>query len=48
MTQKKTLKIEEVRLDGGTQARAELNLPVVAEYAEAIARGEQFPPIALE
>ncbi len=34
-----------IRIDGGTQARAELNQPTVAEYAEAIAGGAQFPPI---
>lgn len=40
-------KLSEIRIDGGTQARAELNEAVVSEYAEAIADGAQFPPAVL-
>ena len=40
-----TISIASVRLDGGTQARAELNQAVVAEYAAALADGAKFPPI---
>lgn len=36
-----------VRLDGGTQMRAEINQEVVAEYADLMAAGVEFPPITL-
>ena len=38
------MKIVDVRLDGGTQPRAGLNEETVAGYAEALARGDKFPP----
>ena len=41
----KKLKLSEIRIDGGTQARVELNQDVVKEYAEHMRDGEQFPPI---
>jgi len=38
------MKIVDVRLDGGTQPRGWLNEETVAGYAEALARGDIFPP----
>lgn len=37
------LPIEQIRLDGGTQSRAQINMAVVAEYAEEMQAGAQFP-----
>lgn len=34
-----------LRRDGGTQIRAQVSLDVAKEYAEAMARGDKFPPI---
>lgn len=34
-----------IRLDGGTQPRAEMNNDVVTEYAAAMKAGDKFPPI---
>ena len=31
--------------DGGTQIRVEINQDVVAEYAQAMINGDQFPPV---
>lgn len=39
--------IDLIRIDGGTQARAELNQETVAEYAEAFKAGAEFPPVVL-
>jgi preprotein translocase subunit YajC len=39
------VKIEQIRLDGGTQSRAEMNMTTVEEYAEAMKEGAQFPPV---
>lgn len=36
-----------VRIDGGTQSRAELNDDIVAEYAEKMKAGESFPAIVV-
>lgn len=41
------VEISLIRIDGGTQSRAELNEAVVAEYAEAIESGAKFPPVSL-
>jgi hypothetical protein len=41
----KTLNTLAIRIDGGTQARAEINLEVVAEYAAALTDGVVFPPV---
>ncbi len=37
------LPVEQIRLDGGTQSRAQINMAVVAEYAEEMQAGAQFP-----
>lgn len=39
------LRLDEIRLDGGTQPRAALNHDVIGEYAEAIQDGAVFPPV---
>jgi hypothetical protein len=41
------LAIERIRIDGGTQQRAELNLDAVADYAEAYERGAKMPPLTV-
>jgi hypothetical protein len=40
----KTLPIDVVRIDGGTQSRCHINEEKVYEYAEAMAEGAAFPP----
>lgn len=42
---KRMMKLEELRLDGGTQTRVRMQQSVVREYAEAMSRGEKFPPV---
>ncbi|HNX25799.1 MAG TPA: hypothetical protein PKK48_00155 [Phycisphaerae bacterium] len=37
--------LEKFRLDGGTQARLKIEDDVVMEYAEAMQRGDTFPPV---
>ena len=39
--------LTQIRIDGGTQSRAELNQDVVAEYAEAYKAGAQMPPVVV-
>ncbi|MCE9544287.1 MAG: ParB/RepB/Spo0J family partition protein [Planctomycetia bacterium] len=47
-TQKtKRLLLADIRTEGGTQARAMLAMDTVAEYAEAIQGGAEFPPIVV-
>lgn len=41
----KTLNIDLIITDRGTQSRIEINEPTVAEYAQAVANGDKFPPI---
>lgn len=41
------LNVDSVRLDGGTQPRAMLDGAVIAEYAEAMEDGKQFPPVTV-
>jgi hypothetical protein len=43
----KTLNLLNIRIDGGTQARLQLNQDVVAEYAEKMRDGEVFPPVTV-
>jgi ParB-like chromosome segregation protein Spo0J len=40
-----TLQISEIRRDGGTQPRAQLDAGVISDYSEAMQRGEDFPPV---
>jgi hypothetical protein len=39
------IKLADIRIDGGTQTRAEINGQVVSEYADAVLEGAKFPPI---
>lgn len=39
------LNIKLIRIDGGTQSRAEIDERVVDEYAEAVKDGAEFPPV---
>jgi hypothetical protein len=39
------LDLERIRLDGETQARIELNTSKVAQYAEHMEEGDDFPPV---
>jgi DNA-binding transcriptional regulator YhcF (GntR family) len=41
------LQLSVIRLDGGTQAREELDQQVVARYAEHMQEGDKFPPIVV-
>ena len=41
----KTSPLADIRIDGETQPRSEINTEVVAEYAEAMAGGDKFPPV---
>lgn len=43
----KTLNLLNIRIDGGTQARLQLNQDVVAEYAEKMREGEIFPAVTV-
>ena len=36
-----------IRIDGGTQSRAELNQETVSEYADAYKAGAKFPPVKI-
>ncbi len=41
------IQIENIRLDGGTQPRARLDPELVSEYAEAMDKGDKFPPVTV-
>ncbi|TCP19118.1 ParB N-terminal domain-containing protein [Simplicispira metamorpha] len=41
------LNLHSIRIDGGTQSRAELNNTTVEEYTEAMLEGAAFPPIVV-
>lgn len=41
------LNLRSIRIDGGTQSRAELNNTTVEEYTEAMLEGAAFPPIVV-
>jgi hypothetical protein len=41
------LRLADIRTDGGTQAREEIDDGLVAEYAEAMAGGVAFPPLGV-
>lgn len=43
----KTINIKTIRIDGGTQSRVEINQGIVAEYAEAIKTGAEFPAVVV-
>jgi len=39
------VKLEDIRIDGGTQFRDQINQDVVKDYAEKMCDGAQFPPL---
>ena len=41
------LRLDSIRLDAGTQTRAHVDDSVVADYAEAMVRGDRFPPVVV-
>lgn len=41
----KRIKLDLIRLDGGTQPRAEIDSETVSVYADAIENGDPFPPV---
>jgi hypothetical protein len=41
------IRVEAIRTDAGTQSRAHISDLVVADYAEAMIRGEKFPPVVV-
>jgi hypothetical protein len=43
----KKIKLSDIRIDGGTQARVALNQDVVKEYAEHMREGAEFPAITV-
>lgn len=43
----RTISITDIRINGGTQSRAQISDEVVAEYAEAMQAGAEFPPLVV-
>lgn len=43
----KKLNLNAIRIDGGTQSRVEINMEAVADYAEAVKVGIEFPPVVV-
>ena len=41
----KMVKLSDIRIDGGTQYRDQINQDVVKDYAEKMREGEEFPPL---
>lgn len=41
------LSLDNIRLDGGTQPRAEMRIETVSDYAEAMKNGAEFPPVVV-
>lgn len=39
------IQLSDIRIDGGTQSRASIDQQAVADYAEAMAAGDTFPPV---
>lgn len=44
---KQILSLAQIRIDGGTQSRVELNNATVEEYSEAMTDGVEFPPVVV-
>lgn len=47
MTELLNLALNTISINGGTQARTEINQAIVAEYAEALTNGATFPPVVV-
>jgi hypothetical protein len=41
---RKTVPIDAIRIDGGTQSRLKINVDTISDYAEKMERGEEFVP----
>ena len=39
--------LDKIRIDGGTQSRVKIDENVVAQYADEMLNGDQFPPVVL-
>ena len=46
-TETTTLKLDQIRIDGGTQPRVVIDEQVVAEYAEIYSTGTDLPPVTV-
>lgn len=47
MQKTEELRLDKIRIDGGTQTRAALNMATVKEYAEDMENGATFPPLGV-
>ena len=47
MTDTAQVAVADIKINGGTQPRCEINDALVSEYAEAMQAGEQFPPVVV-
>lgn len=47
MPETKPISVAEIKINGGTQPRSEIDESVVSEYAEAMQGGAQFPPVVV-
>jgi hypothetical protein len=45
MSQIKLIPLDQIRIDGNTQFRDEINQDVVNDYKQAMLDGAEFPPI---
>lgn len=41
------IKLEDIRIDGGTQPRCDIDEDLVSEYAEDMQDGDKFPPVVV-
>jgi len=46
-TEKQTLRLDQIRIDGGTQPRVQIDEQVVAEYAELYGNAVDLPPVTV-
>ena len=46
-TEIKILNLDEIRIDGGTQPRIAIDEKTVADYAELLTNGTEFPPVVV-
>ncbi len=47
MANQQKIKVDSIRIDGGTQPRSEIDDSVVSEYAEQMRHGVEFPPVVV-
>ena len=46
-TETQTLKLDQIRIDGGTQPRVSIDEQTVADYADLYANGTNLPPVVV-